>query len=623
MATVRSLEGRSQSSRAWNTFRRVIIGQPLTTADLLHERLTKVKALAVLASDAVSSSAYAPEEILTALILAGSVALSWTLPVAMAIAVLLAIVAISYAQTIKAYPRGGGSYIVTKDNLGTVPSLIAAGSLLTDYTLTVAVSISAGVAALTSAIPELHPHRVLIALGFVLIITVVNLRGVKESGTIFAAPTYLFILGVLVVVGAGAYRLIAGLGPVENVTGPIVEGTETLSIFLVLRAFASGCAALTGTEAISDGVPAFQPPEWRNARHTLFAMAIVLGTLFLGICFLASAFGVIPRSDETVPSQVARAAVGIGPIYYFFQAVTMLILVLAANTSFSDFPRLSYFLARDHFMPHQFQYRGDRLAFSTGITVLGVLASILVFSFNADTHALIPLYAIGVFVSFTFSQSSMVRRWWKRREPGWHWSLPINAVGAVTTGVVSIVIAATKFEHGAWMILIIIPTIVLLLLAVNRHYQTVADELTLEHADALLPSMAPPFVIVPIEGLHRGTLHALAFAKSISSEVAAVMVTDDMDEAGELKHRWERWGGDVPLVILESPYRSLVGPLLAYIDAAQAQHGGATVTVVLQEYVPKHWWGFLLHNQTALRVKMALFFRTNTVVVDAPYHLNN
>ena len=622
MATERTLVGRSWVERSLARVRRFLFGRPLTTADLPHERLSKVKALAVFASDAVSSSAYATDEILLALAVAGTAAIQqWTMPVAFAIAVLLAIVATSYRQTIRAYPQGGGSYIVTKDNLGTIPSLIAAASLLTDYVLTVAVSISSGVANIASAVPLLLEYRVELAVAFIVIIALVNLRGVRESGTIFAAPTYLFIFSILTVLGVGGFRLLTGQPPATPVAAPPIVGVEPITIFLVLHAFSSGCAALTGTEAISDGVPAFKPPEWKNARVTLAWMAAILGVLFLGISFLAYSFHIVPTENETVVSQVARAALGISPGYYVVQVATMLILVLAANTSFSDFPRLSWFLARDRFMPHQFSFRGDRLAFSTGIIALAGLATILVIVFRAETHLLIPLYAIGVFVSFTLSQSSMVRRWWVRREPGWRQSMIVNAIGAVSTGIVAIVVAITKFPQGAWIVLIIIPSLVLMLQGINHHYQRVAKALSLKRPDEPLPTLHTPFVIVPVEGLHRGTLYALAYARSIASRVVAVMVTDDVEAAENLKRQWEEWGGGVPLVILESPYRNLIGPLLAYIDAVHARQPESPLTVVLPEFVPRHWWEFFLHNQTALRLKLSLFFRPNTAVVDVPYHL--
>ena len=622
VATERTLEGRSVYSRLWNRFRRVVIGRPLTTADLPHERLTKIKALAVFASDALSSSAYATEEILVVLAAAGALALQYTLPVSLAIVALIAIVVTSYRQTIRAYPQGGGSYIVTKDNLGTVPSLVAASSLLVGYVLTVAVSISAGVAALTSAVPELHDHSVTLAVLFIFLIMVANLRGVRESGTIFAAPTYFFIISVFIMIAVGAFRLVTGAGPAADVARVATGGGEALSLFLILRAFSSGCAALTGTEALADGVPAFQPPEWRNARTTLAWMGILLATLFMGISVLSHGFHILPSEGETVVSQVARATFGTSPLYYVVQMATTLILILAANTSFADFPRLSWFLARDRFMPNQFQFRGDRLGFSTGIIALSVLAIGLVVAFQASTHALIPLYAVGVFVGFTCSQSSMVRRWWRLREPGWQQGMLINGIGAATTGLVTLVVGITKFEAGAWMTMIIIPVFVLMLIGINRHYQAVREALTLERVDQPLTAPHGPHVIVPIEGLHRGTLQALSYARSISPDVAAVMVTDDMEAAEKLRHRWERWGGDVPLVILESPYRSLLGPLLTYIDAAHSLHPDGPITVVLPEFVPRHWWEFFLHNQSALRLKWALFFRRNTVVVDVPFHLD-
>ena len=623
LATERVLEGHSWSERLWNRVRRVAIGQPLTTSQLLHERLTKVKALAVFASDALSSSAYAPEEILIVLVLAGSVALGLAVPISLAIAALLAIVIFSYRQTIKAYPQGGGSYIVTKDNLGTLPALVAAASLLVGYVLTVAVSIAAGVANLTSAVPVLLPYRVELASAFIVLIAMINLRGVKESGSILALPTYMFIVAIAAMGGAAAWRLTMGLGPAVPIEATALPIIEPLTLFLVLRAFSSGCSALTGTEAISDGVPAFKAPEWINARQTLTAMGVILGVMFVSISAIAVSFGITPREGETIISQVARASFGPGPLYFFVQAATMLILVLAANTAFADFPRLSYFLARDGFMPRQFQNRGDRLAFSTGILALTGLAVILVVVFNAETHALLPLYAIGVFVAFTCSQSAMVRRWWTKREPGWRWSMPINAIGATATGVVAFVFAATKFADGAWMVLVIIPAFILLLLGIHRHYNSVADELDIAKHEGPLPRPHVPFVIVPTDGLHLGTVHGVAYARSISADVVAVTVTDDMDAAHEMKDRWEGLGLDVPLIILESPYRSFVAPLIAYIDAAQSQRPNSPITIVLPEYVPKHWWGFLLHNQSALRLKVRLFFRRNTVVVDAPYHLRH
>lgn len=620
-ATEKVLEPKGAIGRLFGSIKRFLIGAPLATSQLAHERLSKIKALAVLSSDALSSSAYATEEILLVLVLAGTGALQLTVPISLAIAALLAIVAASYRQTIHAYPKGGGSYIVAKDNLGTAPALVAGAALLTDYVLTVAVSISSGVAAITSAVPSLYPERVLLGVAFIVLITLINLRGVRESGTIFAAPTYIFILSISAMIGLGLFKMATGA---VTPSSPAIETssvTEPVTIFLILRAFSSGCAALTGTEAISDGVPAFKPPEAKNAATTLTAMAVILGVLFLGISFLAYSFGIVPQHAETVVSQIARITFGDGPAYYFVQIATMLILVLAANTSFADFPRLSYFMARDHFMPHQFSYRGDRLAFSTGIIVLGLVSSLLVIVFHASTHALIPLYAIGVFVSFTLSQSAMVRRWWVRREPGWQRGIVINGIGAATTAIVALVIATTKFALGAWMVLLLIPTIVLTLKAIHSHYQRVADELTVERLDKPIMTLKDPLILVPISNLNLPALQALTYARSLSKNIRAIHVSDEPEEAEQLRRKWDRLATDIPLVILESPYRALAAPLLAYIDAVHQHDSSQPVTVLLAEFVPNHWWEHLLHNQAALRLRIALFFRPNTVVIDFPYRL--
>ncbi len=627
IATERVLEPRGGFALFWTRLKRLVIGSPLTTAMSVHERIPKIKALAVFSSDAISSSAYATEEILLVLTLAGAAAATsrTMLWITGAIILLLAIVATSYRQTIFAYPGGGGSYIVTRDNLGDIPALLAASSLLTDYVLTVAVSISAGVAAITSAAPGLVAFRVEMAIAFIVFMVVVNLRGVRESATIFMLPTYLFIGSMLLVFGIAAFKYVA-LGELPRAEAEAVPAVEGMSLFLVLRAFASGCAALTGTEAISDGVPAFKEPQAKNAATTLVWMAAILGVLFGGIGLLAHVYQILPNPDgnPTVISQVVRLTLGTNVLFYLVQAFTTLILVLAANTAFSDFPRLSFFLARDGFLPHQFSFRGDRLSFSTGIVVLGALATILVISFGAETSALIPLYAVGVFVSFTCSQSSMVKRWWTRRSPGWQRSMVINAVGAVTTGLVSIIIAATKFSHGAWMILIIIPVIVATLYAIHRHYEAVAAELVLDpQRDTLELVNTKPLVIVPLPNLHLGVLPALSFARAISDNVTAVHVTDDLEAAERLKQRWEEWGQKLPLVIIESPYRSLLPPLLAYIAARRENEPNRLVTIVLPEFVPKHWWEWILHNQTALRLKAALFFHANVVVADVPYHLKH
>ncbi len=623
-ATERAFEPEAGFERWWYKAKRFLFGRPLASEEAQHERLSKKKALAVFASDALSSSAYATEEILLVLVAAGTSALTYSIPIAVAIVALLAVVSFSYRQTIRAYPQGGGSYIVTKDNLGTVPSLVAAAALMIDYTLTVAVSVSAGVAAITSAWPSLQPLSVELGVLFIALITIGNLRGVSESGSIFAIPTYFFIGAMFLTLAVAAYGLATGtLGPVAT-TEAVQVAAEPLTLFLLLRAFASGCAALTGVEAISDGVPAFKPVEWKNAQITLTAMALILGVLFFGITLVAHALEIVPSETETVISQIAHAVWDSSPIYLVVQIATMLILVLAANTAFADFPRLNYFLARDDFMPHQFQNRGDRLAFSVGICVLALLATLLLVAFGASVSGLIPLYAVGVFISFTLSQASVAVRWWRLREPGWSTSLPINVLGALTTGIVAIIIAVTKFEHGAWVVLLLIPTLVALMLGIRRHYRTVDEELRLGPDSFPLPEPREQVVLVPISKLNQAAIAALTFARSISQDVRAVHITDDPDGAAGLRSEWQQLDTDVPLVILETPYRSISGPLMAYIEAldAQDEEVDLPITVVLPEFVPRRWWEWFLHNQQALRLRTRLFFRPNTVVVSVPYHLH-
>ncbi len=602
-------------------FKRLLVGPPMALSQARHERLSRSTALAVFASDALSSTAYATEEILRILILAGSGALYLAVPVSVAIAGLLIVVAISYTQTIHAYPQGGGSYIVARANLGPTPGLVAAASLMIDYVLTVAVSVAAGVAAITSAFPGLFSSRVAIGVFFIALIAFGNLRGVRESGRFFAVPTYLFIATFSVLVAVGLFKLLRG-GIVPLAEGP-VEPMMGLTPFLVLRAFASGCTALTGLEAISDGVPAFKEPEHQNAAITLRWMAIILATLFLGITVLAAAFHVRPVEHETVVSQIGRALFGEGAVYYLLQVATALILVLAANTSFADFPRLAFFLARDHYAPRQFGKRGDRLVFSNGVIMLAAVAALLIILFRGDTHALIPLYAVGVFVSFTLSQSGMVRRWQVERTPGWRWRLAINGVGAGLTAIVAVVIAATKFTHGAWIVVALIPTMVLVFQTVARHYALVADQLSLEGYGG--PTPIRHTVLVPIGDVHRGVVAAVQYAKLLSPDAKAVYVEVDPQQTRRLEEKWSKWGLGVPLVILTSPYRSLLTPLLEYIDHLQEHQGDfkRVVTIVLPEFIPAHWWQHLLHNQTALLIKGALLFRKEVIVTDVPYHLTH
>jgi len=600
--------------------KRVLVGPPMPLAQARHERLRKRVALAVFSSDALSSVAYATEEILLILVLAGTVALHYSVPIALAITALLAIVTVSYQQTIHAYPSGGGSYIVAQDNLGTVAGLVAAAALLVDYVLTVSVSVAAGVAAVTSALPELVPHRVAIGVACVAAIALANIRGVRESGRIFAVPTYFFIVSFGLMIIEGFFRLATGSLP--RTPPPDLPAVETLTWFLILRAFSSGCTAMTGTEAISNGIPAFRPPESRNAAITLGWMAVILGTFFVGLTVLADRLGVVPVPEETVVSQIARRLHGTGLFYYAIQAATALILVLAANTSFADFPRLSSLLARDRFVPRQFANLGERLVFSNGIMVLGGLAALLLVVFGGETHALIPLYAVGVFISFTLSQSGMVRRWWHRREPGWRHRLAINGVGAVTTGIVTLVIAATKFTHGAWIVVLVVPTLVATFMAMRRHYDDVAEQLSLEGLAA--PPELRHTVLIIVGDLHRGVVRAVQYAKTLAAPsvaVRAVFVETDPAKTAKLEEKWARWGLGVPLVILNSPYRSLLRPLVEYLDALQAQGDDHMVTVVIPEFLPSKWWQHVLHNQTALLVKGTLLFRKNTVVVDVPYLL--
>ncbi len=606
--------------------KRLLIGEPLATAAASHERLTKVKALAVLSSDALSSVAYATEEIMRVLLLAGSAALSASLPIGAVLIALLFIVGFSYRQTIKAYPTGGGSYIVAKDNLGTLAGLTAAGSLLISYVLTVAVSVAAGVEALVSAYPVLDDYAVLLGVGVIGLITLINLRGIRESGTIFMLPTYAFLVAMGTLLVVGFVRV--GFGPPTQ-PASAREVLEPLTLFLLLRAFASGGAALTGVEAISDGVPAFQKPEWVNAQKTLTAMVIILAITFGGVTYLANRMGVVPgaldeaRETETVISQIARAVFGESPAYYAVQYATFLILFLAANTAYSDFPRLAYFLGRDRFLPHQFTFRGDRLAFTVGIVVLGLASAFVLWTFGGEISLLIPLYAFGVFSAFTFSQAGMVVRWWRRREPGWQRSIVFNGVGAVATFLVLLVVATTKFRDGAWMVVILLPLLILMFRAIHRHYRQINEELAAE--TPIDPAEIRHAVIVPVAALNQVALQTLAYARSIARAptdmVTAVHVTDDPDAAERLRVAWTEWHCGVPLVVIESPFRSLVGPLLAYIDSVRGRYPDRTLTVILPEMVPASLWEQVLHNQTALRLKAALLFRPGIVVTSVPYHL--
>jgi amino acid transporter len=602
-----------------NSLKKVLLGSPLATAQARHERLSKTAALAVFSSDALSSVAYATEEILLILVLAGTAALHYSIPIGFAIAGLIAVVVSSYRQTILAYPQGGGSYIVTKDNLGRLPGLVSGAALLIDYVLTVAVSVAAGVAALTSAVPALYDYRVVIGVGFVAAITLANLRGLRESGKLFALPTYLFVGFLVMLIIYGVVRWAFHWDPAARVADPRIAAVQDLSVFLILRAFASGCAALTGVEAVSDGVPAFKPPEAKNARIVLAWLGVILITLFVGITFLSRHYHLTPLPEQTILSQLARQIFGDGFLYYALQVSTTLILVLAANTAFADFPRLSFFLARDGFMPRQFGSRGDRLVFSNGILILGGTAAVLLVLFGGSTHALIPLYAVGVFLSFTLSQASMVRRWLVRREPGWRWRWWVNAIGAATTGLVVAVITATKFTHGAWVVVLLIPLLIMLFMSIRRHYADVADQLSLDGYGG--PPPMEHTVLVLVGDLHKGVIHALQYARTLSPSVKGVYVELDPEKTRRLEEKWMKWGMGAPLVVLSSPYRSLLQPFLDYLDHLLALSENHMVTIVIPEFVTRHWWQHLLHNQTAFLIKGTLLFRKNVVVTDVPYHL--
>jgi amino acid transporter len=616
--------------------RAVLLGRPLHQEAEIGERLSKVKALAIFSSDAISSSAYATEEIILAFILGGAAlaALSWSLPVAIAIAALLGIVAFSYRQVCIAYPTGGGSYSVSKANFGRLASLVAASALLIDYNLTAAVSTSSAVEQIVSAFPALGDVRVLIGVGALGLITLANLRGVREAGNIFAVPTYLFMFSAFAMIAMGAYRIIV-LGEVHTPPPEVVAATtETagaVTLFLLLRAFASGAVALTGTEAIATGVPAFKPPEAKNAATTLLVMAGVLAILFIGITFLATNFAIYPTVPElfgevehkTVIAQVAETVFGPTPLFYLFQAFTALLLFLAANTSFAAFPRLAAVLGEDGFFPRQFSFRGDRLAFSMGILMLGLIAASLVVIAGGRTHALIPLYAVGVFIDFTISQAGMIRHWLRTRDRGWRYRLAINAVGCAATAVVAIVVTSVKFLDGAWFVVVLIPILVSMMLFIRREYDDQERELHVREDLVVEGPHREQRVVIPVNGINRAVIQAVNFGRTMSRDVRAVFVTEDPEEAEAVRDRWERQVPGVPLVIVESPYRAVISPVLAYLDVldqAWPPDKEAPITiVVLPEYVARHWWERLLYNQTAKRLKAAILGREHTVIANVPY----
>jgi amino acid transporter len=603
-------------------FKRFLVGRPIPTSRAHEERFSRVTGLAILSSDCLSSVAYSVEEVLRVLVVGGLAALTYSPPIAILIATLLIIVTFSYRQTIYAYPGGGGAYIVAHENLGVYAGLVAAASLFIDYTLTVAVSIASGVAALTSALPALAPRRLELALIFVFLLTLGNLRGVRESGRIFAVPTYVFAVSLLALLATGLWRAMTGtLQPVVQIA-PLHVAGGTLTIFALLTAFSNGCSAMTGVEAISNAVPGFRPPETKHASQTLITMALLAVTLIVGLGVMTSMYHVVPAAHETVLSQLARGIFsGRGLLYYIVQGATMLILVLAANTAYAGFPRLASIVARDRFLPRQFMNQGDRLAFSNGILVLTFFAAVLLIIFHADTHRLIPLYMIGVFLSFTLSQTGMVLRWRRLRTSGWRSSAFVNGLGAIVTAGVLLVVTITKTPEGAWIILMLIPALVVIFIETRHHYDHVASQLTLRGWEP--DPKRKNTVLIPIGGLHRAVVQALRYARTLSTDVRAVYVSTNAEATETVRRDWELWGQGVPLVVLDSPYRSLMEPLLDYIRHIDAETPDDYVTVILPEFVPARWWQQLLHNQNALLIKAALLFRPNTIVTSVPFHLRN
>jgi len=635
---------RSSEYNPPRTWRSWLIGRPLSTADAPHQTIGKVVGLAVFASDALSSTAYATQEILVILAAAGTIAFGFVFPISIAIVILLAIVTISYEQTIHAYPDGGGAYIVARDNLGEFPALVAGASLLTDYILTVSVSIASGVAQITSAFPVLYDYRVPISVAFIMFVMVMNLRGVKESGTAFAVPTYFFVVMMFVTVGAGLFRLFItrSLGAVVNPPElELLHGISQVTPFLILHAFASGTTALTGVEAISNGITAFKEPRSKNAGITLIWMSLILGSLFLAISYLAKAIHAVPSENETVISQLARTVYeGRGALYLMLIGATTVILIMAANTAFADFPRLSALAAKDGFLPRQLTYRGSRLVYSRGIASLAVIASLLLVIFQASVTRLIPLYAIGVFLSFTLSQGGMALRWRKigKLKPGetkkergstlqyeksWRIKMIINGFGALCTAVVMMVFAVTKFRDGAYVVLFLIPILVAIFWSIHRHYENLARNLSLENFGVIPPQRMRHRVIMPVSGVHLGTLAALRYARMLSDDVTAVHVSIEPAEAEKVRKKWERWGEGVRLVMLESPYRVFIEPLLEYIaDIAENRQPGETITIVVPEFVSDNRFSGALHTNTAELLRSQLKNQHGIVITNVPYHVH-
>ncbi|WP_145320489.1 APC family permease [Paenibacillus xylanexedens] len=599
--------------------KRILIGKPMKSAELDGEKLGKWKALAILSSDALSSVAYGTEQILLVLVAAGFAALWYSIPISIAVLGLLVILIFSYRQTIFAYPTGGGAYIVAKDNLGTTSSLIAGGSLLVDYILTVAVSSSAGTDAITSAFPMLHDYSVVIALIMIVFLTIMNLRGVTESASVLAIPIYLFIFSIAVLIISGGIKFLAG--GMEAAAPEFGTSLSHVSMFLLLKAFSSGCSALTGVEAVSNAIPNFKQPAEKNAAGTLLLMGCILGAMFIGITLLAFGYGVKPDPHATVISQIAEATFGRGWMYFIIQGVTALILFLAANTAYSAFPLLSFMMAKDKYMPHMFMVRGDRLGFSNGIIFLSVMSALLVVGFKGNTESLIPLYAVGVFIPFTLSQLGMMIRWIKVKPSGWQMKLLVNTVGMLTTLSITLIFIFTKFTQ-TWVIFIFLPLVVYVFMRIHRHYCNIADELRID-IQVDKPAQKGNTIVIPVAGITRVVMNTISYAQTMSDHVVALYIGFDDEAIRKMEQKWEEWNPGVRLVVIKSRYRSIMGPLKKFIDTvewktAETDH----ITILIPQFITKHWWQNVLHNQTSFMIRAYLINYKDVIVTTVPYHLN-
>jgi amino acid transporter len=604
------------------TIRGLLFGRPISSAMEMAERLPKWKALPIFSSDVMSSVAYASEASLFTLAAVGAVAFNFLMPISLLVIALLAVVTISYRQTIRAYPNGGGSYIVAHANLGVLPGLIAAASLLVDYVLTVSVSVSSGVFNLASAITSIHSYHLELPLiiVFIILVTTLNLRGLRDSGTMVASPAYIFIGSMMLMIAIGLIRTVLGNAPhVGEVQDAMMSNGQTLTVFLLARAFADGCSAMTGTEAVANGVPAFKPPEWKNAQTTMLVMSALLGIMFLGMTLLVGITGAHPSTSVSILSQIAAAVYGSSPLYWILMFATMGILVLAAQTSFADFPRLASILSRDGYFPRQFALRGERLSFNTGIVLLAGLSILLVVAFGGSVNALIPLYAIGVFTSFTLSQSGMVRHWWVERGPNWRRSAIINGTGACVTAVVVVVQILVKFTEGAWIIIVVVPILVCVMLFIKHEYEMEGRGLEVAPDMVFGPAHRRQRVVVAAQAMSRAVVQAVRVGQTMGEEVQIVHVTLDHAEGEQFRERVERQLPGARVVLVESPYRALVRPFVRYLEVSQAEDPERLTIVLLPEHLPRHWWDRMLYNQNVHRIRAALVGRKDFVVLDTPY----